>query len=471
MKKTQKLFLLILAIAFISCSRSPKKEQSLEVKKRPNIIFLLSDDQRADAIGFAENEDVQTPNIDRLAKEGTYFKNAYVTTSICAVSRASILTGQYARKHKIWGFQKNFSKEQLENTYPLILRQNGYTTGFIGKYGVGHALPKEEFDYWKGFAGQGSFKQINEKGDSIHLTKKIEGQAITFLNSQIGSNKPFCLSVSFKAPHVEGDPGYFLPDESYTNLFKDAKLAVPETSKQEFFNHFPDNFTKNNVARNRWEDRFKTAEMQQENIKKYYELIYGIDTAIGNILKSLKENGQDKNTIIIFSSDNGFYLGEYGFAGKWYGSDPSIRVPLIIYHPENQNFRSKIISKMALNIDIAPTILGFAGIEAPKDMQGKDLRELIENPNISWRKEFFYEHLWQSSPAYYIPSTEGIVDGNTKYMLYFKNRDTASVVFEELYKLNEDPNETNNLANNNKFIDLKRKLKRKMAKLKINASK
>ncbi len=228
---------------------------------------------------------------------------------------------------------KDFTEEQLNNTYPLLLRKSGYTIGFIGKYGVGNKLPVDKYDYWKGFGGQGTFSQQDEKGNPIHLTQKIGKQTNEFLELQKSSKKPFCLSVSFKAPHVEGDPGYFLPDSAYDTLYSDIAVDVPITSTSEYFDHFPSNFTTNNVARNRWESRFTTPEMQQESIKKYYQLIHGVDVVVGDIIEKLKETGQDKNTVIIFTSNNGFYLGEYGFAGKWYGSEPSIRVPLIIYGP------------------------------------------------------------------------------------------------------------------------------------------
>ncbi|GAA0873335.1 sulfatase [Gangjinia marincola] len=419
----------------------------------------MADDQRWDALSIAGNKHIETPFLDKLANQGTYFTNAYVTTSICAVSRASILTGQYARKHGIWGFDKNIEGDQLTNTYPLQLKKHGYTIGFIGKYGVGYELPSKQFDYWKGFGGQGSFKSKDDLDQPIHLTKRIEGQILEFIDLQKDAQKPFSLSVSFKAPHVEGDPGYFLPDQHYDSLYSDNEVATPPTSSSKYFDHFPKEFTQNNVARNRWETRFATDSMQQANIKKYYRLVHGIDQTVGALLKKLKETGLDKNTIIIYSSDNGFYLGEYGFAGKWYGSDPSIRVPLIIYDPKNTERTPKQINQKALNIDIAPTILAMAGTPIPSRMQGKDLTRLIADTTISWRDRFFYEHIWQSSERYYIPSTEGVVVSDKKYMRYFKDKDTANIIFEELYDLKHDPEEKNNLIGKEEFSALEQELK------------
>ena len=444
MPKKTILFYCLLMFLF-SCNKKDEPQDNIK-PKQPNIIFLLADDQRADGVGFMGNEHIITPNLDSLAEKGTVFNNAYVTTSICAVSRASILTGQYARRHDIWGFAKNFTKTQLDSIYPLVLSQNGYYTGFIGKYGVGNQLPKDKFDYWRGFAGQGSFKQVDSLGKPIHLTKKINGQIQEFINLQKKESKPFCLSVSFKAPHVEGDPGYFLPDENYTKMFEADTLPVPKSSNEAFFNYFPKKFTENNVARNRWQTRFATPVMQQENIKKYYQLIHGIDNAVGDLVNSLRINGLLENTIIIYTSDNGFYLGEYGFAGKWYGSEPSIKVPLMIFDGRKQHTKKLVRDDIALNIDIAPTILGIAGIKIPKVMQGKNLLLKGVDKNYKDREVFFYEHLWQSSTAYYIPSTEGIVYKDKKYMRYFMNRDTTDVIFEEAYNLTKDPIEINNLV-------------------------
>ena len=464
------VYFIMCAVLLFSCKfkrDAPVWNTSNEV--RPNIIFLLCDDLRADALGYMGNTIIKTPHIDQLAESGVRFNNAYVTTSICAVSRASILSGQYARRHDIWGFSKDFSQQQLANTYPVLLKDAGYTIGFIGKYGVGHKAPKNIFDFWAGFNGQGTYRQKTEDGKPIHLTSKMANQAIAFLDKQKNNTAPFCLSISFKAPHVEGDPGYFLPDAQFDNLYKDDEMPLPLTASKTYFNHFPEVFIKNNVARNRWEDRFASPSMQQENIKKYYRLISGIDQAVGKIMDGLKKNGQDKNTVIVFTSDNGFYLGEYGFAGKWYGSEPSIKVPLVITDLRTKTHKNKSRDHTVLNIDIAPTLLGFAGVEIPKTMQGKNLMHLIKNPKTEWRKEFFYEHLWQSSPSYYIPSTEGIVSNSKKYMKYFKDRDTTAVIFEELYDLDKDPNEKSNLIDIPEFTGLKNSMLKKYYRLKHEA--
>lgn len=409
--------------------------------KRPNIIFLLTDDQRWDALGCMGNPIIQTPHLDRMAGEGVLFENAYVTTSICAPSRATILSGQYVRKHGIDNFAKTFSDDAWRETYPALLREAGYVTGFVGKYGVGTDMPEDRFDYWRGYAGQGHYEQEDENGNYIHLTQVHEEAALAFLRMHGDGTKPFCLSVSFKAPHCQdGDPRQFIYDPRYEDLYRDAVIPEPVTGEPHYFERFPEFFQDNNEARNRWEIRFSTPELYQEMVKGYYRLITGVDRVVGSLRDALDALGLADNTIIVFMSDNGFFLGDHGLAGKWYGYDPSIRVPLIIYDPRLPDaLRGRRCSEIALNLDIAPTLLGMAGITPPSSMQGKDMAGLLRGESPEWREDFFYEHTF-SHPG--IPKSEGVAGGRYKYLFYFEQ----SPPYEELFDLEKDPLETNNLA-------------------------
>lgn len=411
--------------------------------RRPNIIFLLADDLRYDVFGYMGNAIIKTPNIDELAREGTIFRNAYVTTAICAISRASIFSGQYARRHGILDFVTPFSDAARKNTYPEIMRRSGYFTGFIGKYGVGSKLPAAEFDYWKGFGGMGTYHHKDAAGNYKHLTSLIGDQAEEFLRMK--KNKPFCLSISFKAPHVEGT-NVFAPDPLYSSWYEEDSIPLPVTGDDRFFNLFPETFRTANEGRERWQVRFSTPQLYQENVKKYYRLVTGIDEVVRRIRAQLAKSGQDKNTIILFSSDNGFYLGEHGLAGKWYGHEESIRVPMLLYDPVLAVTGARIRKEIALNVDIAPTMLDYAGIPTPLEMQGHSLRPLAEGKKIDWRKEFFYDHLL-SSPRVYIPKSEGLVGQEYKYMRYYKHDDPADFFYEELFNTTIDPYETDNLAN------------------------
>jgi arylsulfatase A-like enzyme len=413
-------------------------------KKKPNIIFLLTDDQRADTMGCAGNPIIQTPNMNNMANNGVRFTNAFVTTSICASSRASIFTGQWTCRHGINDFRTHFSQAALAQTYPMLLRQAGYRTGFIGKYGVGpkRDLPVDKYDYWKGFPGQGKYENKDEDGNYKHLTQIMGEQAIEFLQS-CSQKQPFCLSVSFKAPHCQdGDPRQFIYDPAYKDLYKDVTIPTPETANRDYFEELPD-FLQTSEARKRWTLRFLTREKFQESVKSYYRLITGVDTVIGKIRDQLTQLGLSDNTVIILTGDNGFYLGEYGLAGKWFPHEVSIRVPLVVFDPRAAQKRQGVtVEQMALNVDIAPTILELAGLEVPQQMQGQSLVPLLKGKRPRWRTEFFYEHLFEHAT---IPRTEALRTQHWKYARYIDYN------YEELYDLKNDPAETINLANDEKY--------------------
>lgn len=421
-----------------------RAERSAAARRQPNIIFLLTDDQRADTMGCYGNTIIQTPNMDALADNGVRLKNAFVTTSICASSRASIFTGQWTRRHGIIDFKTHFSEEALAQTYPMLLRQAGYRIGFIGKYGVGAKkdLPIDKYDYWKGFPGQGRYENKDENGNYKHLTQIMGEQAIEFLQG-CSEDSPFCLSVSFKAPHCQdGDPRQFIYDRAYSNLYKDVTIPTPETAKPLYFDALPE-FLRTSEARRRWQIRFPNPEKFQESVKSYYRLITGVDVVIGKIRDRLKQLNFDDNTVIMLIGDNGFYLGEYGLAGKWFPHELSIRVPLLVYDPRAENkLRGLVLDQMALNVDIAPTILELAGLEAPQQMQGRSLLPLLKGQKPKWRTEFFYEHPFVHKT---IARTEALRTQRWKYTRYIDYN------YEELYDLKNDPAETINLAKDEKY--------------------
>jgi arylsulfatase A-like enzyme len=455
------IYRLITIIFLVTSSNSCSTLKNHTSVKRPNIIFLLTDDQRWDALGVNGNTLIQTPHLDRLADHGLNFTNAYVTTSICMVSRASILTGQYMSRHGINDFHQSISAEALQKTYPFMLKKEGYRIGFVGKYGVGNPKdqPKELFDFWAGTPmHQPNYETIDADGDSIHYTDLLSNGISDFIKMST-SAKPFCLLVSFKSPHSQdGDARQFIPKKKYEDLYNDIEIPEPYTAKPQYWDSLPDFFhTEENIARNRWKLRFDTPEKYQKSVKNYYRLITGVDDAVGKMIAQLKKQGLEKNTIIIFMGDNGFYLGEHGLAGKWFGHEESIRVPLFIYDPRN-SAESGNIEKIALNIDIAPTILGYAGIKPPFEMQGVDLVKLVKG-QIADRKQFFYEHTFQGSPQ--LPKVEGVVSPILKYM-YYPEHD-----YEELFDLKKDPYEINNLVNDSgysKILQEQRGLYRKLKK-------
>lgn len=436
----------------------------LAQNKKPNVIFILTDDQRWDALGVMGNSILQTPNLDKLANGGILFQNAYVTTSICCVSRASILTGKYENKHQIHDFVTDMKPEILEKSFPSILKNAGYQLAFIGKYGIGLQPPKEIYDFWinteEGGKLQPDYIQTFANGRRLHDTDTLNNAILTFLD-QYNEDAPFCLSVSFKAPHEQdGIPPKYYVQPAFEEWYKDVEIPSPVTANEVYWNALPDFFrTDLNFARSRWKGLFGTTDLYQENMKNYYRLISGVDDAMGQMMKKLKDRGLDENTIVIFMGDNGMMLGDKNMEGKWYGYEPSIRVPLIIYDPRTSDKIKKYrAQQMALNIDIAPTILSMVGLEVPKEMQGLNLMDVVLG-KIPDREHFFYQHYFLGSPN--IPKVEGVVTKDYKYMKFIENN------YEELFNVEYDPHEIENLVLNDAFknrLDLMRKLYLKLAK-------
>ena len=405
--------------------------------RRPNIVFLLADDQRWDTLGCAGNRIIQTPAIDDLAAGGVLFRNAFVTTAICAVSRASIFSGQYERTHGISDFAKAFSSAQFADTYPAQLRAAGYRTGFIGKWGVGNVLPNDQFDYFRGFPGQGNYI-VRDGGKENHLTNVMGDQSVEFINGG-DSNQPFCLSVSFKAPHAQDEATrQYLFDPALRDLYKDSTIPVPETAAEEYYKELPQSL-RDSEGHRRWGWRFATPAAYQDAVKGYYRLITGIDKAVSQIRKAIEARRMAENTVIVYTSDNGYFLGERGLADKWYMFEESIRVPLIIYDPRlPKNQQGKQRNEMALNIDLAPTLLNLAGIPIPPQMQGRSLLPLVKGETVSWRDQWYYSHLFDHPQ---IPKSEGVRTDSWKYFRFLGVDPKA----EYLYDLKSDPLEKQNL--------------------------
>jgi arylsulfatase A-like enzyme len=423
------------ALPLTFCSCTAKSE------KKPNIIFLLTDDQRWDALGINGNKQINTPNIDNIASQGVVFNNAFVTTSICCTSRASILMGQYAKRHGINDFFTPLNPQQIHESYPLMLKEKaGYTIGFVGKYGIGNpnTFPDSLFDFWACEPlHQPKYENVDAQGNYIHYTDLVGQRIEHFLNTH-DNESPFCLSVSFKAPHVEdNDPRQFIPNPRYNSLFADLVIPVPETAADSFWLKYPEEFRNNNIARERWHLRFATPEMYQQSVKNYYRLMKGVDDVVGKLMQQLHEMNIADNTILIFMGDNGFFLGEHGMAGKWYAYNESVRVPLWIYDPRYKSNHRRT-NDIALNIDVAPTILEMAGLEVPASVQGKSLYPIVKGASPQWRTGFYYEH---RLPNRQIPKSEAVITKQYKYIDYYE------LGYTEFYDLSVDSLETTNRIN------------------------
>lgn len=428
---------------------------SLAQQDKPNLLFILTDDQRWDALGFAGNQLIVTPEMDRLAAEGLYFENAFVTTPICAASRASVLTGLYERSHG-YTFGQELQENLAEKSYPSLLREAGYATAFFGKFGINYPGFENLFDVGDSYDRNGKFD--DKRGyfyktvdtDTVHLTKYTSHQAKEFIKSQ-SKDQPFVLSLSFSAPHAH-DPAkdQFFWSEEVDDLYQGLAFPDPLLKEEKYFLDQPD-YVRTGENRNRWYWRYDTPEKYQKSMAGYYRMISEIDLEIGKIRAVLEEQGLADNTVIILMGDNGYFQGERQLAGKWLMYDNSVRVPLIIYDPRND--MPSQVSDFALNIDIAPTLLDLAGVKAPKSWQGISLI----SKDLSKRKGFITEHLWEVD---IIAASEGLRTESWKYFRYVDDPD-----HEELYHLDNDPMEIDNLVLDPTYQGQLRTLRKKFLKM------
>jgi arylsulfatase A-like enzyme len=408
-------------------------------------------------MGCAGNPIIHTPEMDALARDGVRFRNAFVTTSICAASRASIFAGLYERTHRFTFGTPPMRKEHTDISYPTLMRQAGYRTGFVGKFGV-QVAPGARQQMFDSFYAHGHpyFKKQPD-GTMRHGTDILGDKSIDFLRSCKG-DRPFCLSVSFNAPHAtDNDPKQYHWPKAVDGLYRDVTIPTPKTADPAFFEAQPE-FRKRSMNRIRWHWRYDSSEKAQEMVKGYYRMISGIDAVLGRLRKELDALGLAEDTVIMLMGDNGFFLGERGWAGKWTGHEDSLRVPLLVYDPRSKK-RGLVPEADALNVDIAPTILDLAGLPVPELMQGRSLVPLLEGRTpADWRTDFFHEHLFDHNT---IPKYEGVRTQRHTYMRWFEQEP----VYEELYDNVADPHQERNLAADPEHADLLGRLRRRCDEL------
>ncbi len=423
---------------------------------RPNVIFFLSDDQRNDFLGCAGHPILKTPTIDSLAREGVRFENAFVTTSICAASRATLFTGLWERSHKYTFGTPPIAEKMVHESYPAALRRAGYRTGFVGKFGVKMAGggTKQLFDYFRPL-GRNPYFHKQPDGSKRHVTEIAGDRAIEFLQS-CKPGQPFCLSVSFHAAHAEdGDKKNHYPwPRAEDGLYEDVTIPPPLVDT-EYWKTLP-KFFQHSMNRDRWFWRWDTPEKYQRNVKAYYRMITGLDRVMGRVLDETKKMGADQNTIVIFMGDNGYYKGSRGFAGKWSHFQESLRVPLVIRDPRiAKASRGRVVKPMVLNVDVPATIVSAAIGEVPKSYQGRDLLPLVHGkPAGRWRGDFFCEHLMDHAR---IPKWEGVRGTRYVYARYFENMPQG----EFLHDLKTDPRQLKNLAGDAGSADILANMRRR----------
>ncbi|MGQ1783601.1 MULTISPECIES: alpha-L-rhamnosidase-related protein [unclassified Saccharicrinis] len=449
---------ILLAVSFqLYAKNGVTKGSENKRDDKPNIIFVLTDDQRWDALGYAGNKEIQTPEMDKLAEQGTYFTTAIAATPICSASRASLFTGIHERTHR-YTFQTGEIREEfMEVAYPKLLKEAGYYTGFYGKFGVKFSGKDEMFDKIEDYDRENRYKDYRGyyyktlDGDTVHLTRYTGQKALDFID-EAPKDKPFCLSLSFSAPHAhDGAPLQYFWQEEPGELYNDRDLPQASISDDKYFEALP-KMVRDGFNRLRWGWRYDTPEKYQHSVKGYYRMIYGVDLEIAKIRKKLEETGQDKNTVIILMGDNGQFLGERQIAGKWLMYDNSVRVPLIVFDPRAGKHLD--LDDMALNIDIPATILDLADVIIPETYQGKSLAPVVSGLKSSLERDtVLIEHLWEFDP---IPPSEGVRTSKWKYLRYVNDK-----TYEELYDLTKDPKEIKNLAGKTKYQKVLEELRAK----------
>ncbi|BDD12195.1 N-acetylglucosamine-6-sulfatase (plasmid) [Fulvitalea axinellae] len=515
-----------LAGSLFSCKPANKAEASLTKKKnRPNVLFIMTDDHAYQAIGAYGSKINKTPNLDRLANEGMRFDKAYVTNSICGPSRAVVLTGKYS--HMNGKLDNRIPFDGSQQTFPKLFQKAGYQTAIVGKWHL-YSEPTG-FDYWNILPGQGEyynpdFIEMGERkrltGYCTDLTTDI---ALEWLDKKRDSGKPFMMMLHHKAPHRSWQPA-----ERHLNLYDDQKIPEPETlfedykkrggasaiSEMSIVDHMRDGHDlklekkhasssgnkwhdnslerlrkrMNEAQRKAWEnaygpknEAYAKANLKgeallkwkyQRYIKDYLRCIASVDENIGRVLEYLEKKGQLDNTLIIYTSDQGFYLGEHGWFDKRFMYEESFRTPLLIRYPKLVKPGS-VSKEMCMNLDFAPTMLDIAGLDIPWDVQGESMKPLLANAgvvpdSVEWRNSMYY-HYYEFPGSHNVSRHYGVSDGKFKLIRFYKG-----AVSWELYDLENDPKEMKNLYNDPAYAKhisrLKKELKRLQIKYKDPAS-
>jgi len=418
------------------------------VKPR-NVVFILTDDHRYDAMGFAGHPFLETPHLDSIASQGVHLKNAFVTTSLCSPSRASILTGLYTHKHRV--IDNNRLVPPGTIFFPQYLQRAGYNTGFIGKWHMGghHDDPRPGFDYWVSFRGQGNYLSpgpkytINVNGERApqkgYITDELTDYAVDWLETQRNADEPFFLYLSHKAVHSN-----FTPAKRHQGRYADVKLDLPRGEEGKAENNTP-RWVRD--QRNSWHGidfSYHSDKGLDYLYRRYCESVLAVDDSVGRVMDQLKKMGVYEETLVIYMGDNGFMWGEHGLIDKRVAYEESIRVPMMMQCPDLFD-GGKVIESVIGNIDVGPTIMHAAGLQTPEYMDGRSFLELPQGKPSDWRKYFLYVYYWEK--AFPQSPTQFALRGDQyKYITYYGLWDT-----DELYDLKADPKETKNLIHDPAF--------------------
>lgn len=429
---------------------------------RPNIIYLMADDQNVGSVGCYGNPEVVTPNMDKLGRDGVIFCRHYNTTAICMASRATVFTGMYEYKTGTNFSHGDMKPEVWGKSYPVLLREAGYLTAFAGKFGMkveGKGLCESDFDMWGGGPGQTTY--VTQKNKSMaryaekypHATLSYGAFGQDVIRAAVKQDKPFCLSISFKAPHRP-----VTPDPKFDHVYQGKTFTKPANFGRAAGEHMSPQ-----SKQGRQYPRFREWHYDTDYdgvMAKYYQLIYAIDVALGMIRDELDAQGVADNTVIIYTSDNGFICGAHGYGSKVLPMEESSRAPLMIYDPRSpsagKQWRS---SALTGNVDFAPTILELAGLSVPENMDGHSLIPLLKDPKSDIRQQMIFVNVWGPVAT----SSLTCLTKEWKYT-YWWYGDSNMAPTEELFHLAKDPLEMTNLAGSPQAAPMLETMRRKYDK-------
>ena len=419
--------------------------EKIENAKPRNVVFILSDDHRYDAMSFMDHQFAETPHMDRMAQQGVHMKNAFVTTSLCSPSRASILTGLYTFRHRVIDNQR--AVPEGTQFFPQYLQAAGYKTGYVGKWHMGahNDDPRPGFDYWVSFKGQGEYLPpnpdytINVNGERVkqdgYITTLLTRYAIDFLEEQQDSEQPFFLYLSHKAVHAN-----FTPEDKYEGKFADKPFSRPASETL---------VEGNTLNRPRWlldqrnswhgvDFPYHSDLNVEQYYKRYCEALCSVDDSVGHVMDQLKKMGIHDETMVIYMGDNGFMFGEHGLIDKRVAYETSIRVPMLVQCPELFE-GGTTVEKMVANIDIAPTVMEAMGLQKPPHMDGSSFVALAKGESVPWRDYFLYAYYWEKNFPQ-SPTVFSLRSDKFKYTTYYGLWDT-----DEFFDIQADPTEQTNL--------------------------
>lgn len=444
--------------------------------RRPNVLFILTDDQRSDALSCMGHPHLKTPHIDRLADEGLLFQNHFCTTSLCSPSRASILSGLYAHAH---GVVNNFT-EYPKNlvSFPMRLQESGYTTAYIGKWHMGEKNdnPRPGFDYFVTHKGQGQYfdTEFNFNGNGRKVVKGYYTTVVTDMAqdwiAQQTDEKPWMLMIGHKAPH-----SFYIPEEKYKNAHDHADVQYPDSAfnlddKPAWFKKRLDTWHGIYGPLFDWRKKFpdKSPEAVVDfarMVRAYWGTILSVDDSVGRLYDFLEQRGELDNTLIIFTSDNGLLEGEHGMVDKRTGHEPSIRIPLVVRYPGiTPPDKSRLIKNISVTIDFAPSILDICDAMPLENIHGRSWKRLAQGDATDWRTGFYYEYNYEHQFPY-TPNVRALRTDRWKYIRYPHGDGTPDRHMAELYDLASDPGENINLINKPAHAKIINKLRAELERL------